>query len=82
VVLAFRAFYVIGPALAAWAVVLAAIGFTRPDFPGQLRAQRVVVAISALLMLAVILSATIGAKWEHPEHPEKAAPAQEKPAAP
>ena len=81
-VLAFRAFYVIGPALAAWAVVLAVIGFTRPDFPGKQSAQRIVIAITGMLMLAVILSATIGAKWEHPEHPEKAAPGQEKPAAP
>src|SRR2546430_551490 len=33
VVLAFRFFFVIGPALAVWAVILAGIGFTRPEFP-------------------------------------------------
>jgi len=33
VVLAFRFFFVIGPALAVWAVILAGIGFTGPEFP-------------------------------------------------
>ena len=64
-VLAFRAFYVIGPTFAVWAILISVLGFARPDFPGK--AMRVVVAISLCLMLAVVLSATIGAKWEHPE---------------
>jgi hypothetical protein len=67
VVLAFRAFYVIGPLFAVWAVLLSILGFVRPDFPGRLGGQRVVVGISFALMLAVVLSATIGAKFEHPE---------------
>ena len=39
-VFAFRFFFVIGPALAVWAVILAAIGLTRPEFPRGLGAQR------------------------------------------
>jgi hypothetical protein len=68
VVLAFRVFYVVGPLFAVWAVVLAVIGFTRPDFPRTIGLQRIVVAISAALFLAVILSSMIGAKFEHTEH--------------
>jgi hypothetical protein len=67
-VFAFRAFYVIGPAFAAWAVLLAIFGFTRPDWPARGSAQRIVIAISLLLMLGVIGSATINAKFEKTEH--------------
>jgi hypothetical protein len=45
-------FYIAGLALAAWAVVLAAIGLRNPTFPGDLRGQRGVIALS--LALAVI----------------------------
>jgi hypothetical protein len=45
-------FYIAGLLLAGWAVVLAAIGLNRPSFPGDLRGQRGVIAIS--LTLAVI----------------------------
>ena len=65
--LAFRFFYVIGPVFVAWAVLLTVLGMVRPDFPRRLGGQRIVVAISVALMLTVILSATIGAKWEHSE---------------
>jgi hypothetical protein len=68
VVLAFRLFYVVGPLLAAWAVILAVIGFTRPAFPRGIGPQRIVIAISLCLMLTVVLSAMIGAKFEHTEH--------------
>jgi hypothetical protein len=49
-------FYIGGLLLAAWAVVLAAIGLNRPTFPGGIRGQRGVIAIS--LTLAVIAIAT------------------------
>ena len=78
-VLAFRLFYVIGPALAVWAVVLAVIGFTRPEFPRKIKAERLVILISLALMLTVVLSAMIGAKFEHTEH-AKGGAAHEKPA--
>ena len=66
--LALRFFYVVGPIFVAWAVVLAVIGVRQPDFPRRAGLARMVIAISAALMLTVILSATIGAKFEHPEH--------------
>jgi hypothetical protein len=78
VVLAFRFFYVVGPAFAVWAVVLAVIGFTRPDWPRKLGTERLVIAISVALFLTVILSSMIGAKFEKTEKPGAA---HEKPAA-
>jgi hypothetical protein len=68
--LAFRFFYVIGPVFAVWAVVISAVGLLRPDFPRRPGIERAVIAISAALLITVILSATIGAKWEHPEQVE------------
>ena len=79
VVLAFRFFYVVGPALAVWAVILSVIGFTRPEFPRKMSAQRLVIAISLALMLTVVLSSMIGAKFEKTERHEGGA-AKEKPA--
>ena len=47
-------FYILGGALALWAVILAAIGLRRPDFPGDLRGQRGVIAVSlAMIVLAI-----------------------------
>ena len=68
--LAFRFFYVIGPVFAVWAVVISVVGLTRPSFPGRRGVERIVIGVSLALMLTVILSATIGAKWEHPEKVE------------
>jgi hypothetical protein len=79
VVLAFRFFYVIGPVFAAWAVILAFIGFTRPSFPRNIGAQRLVIGISLSLMLTVVLSAIINAKFEHTEHGKSGAAAHGKP---
>ena len=50
-------FYIAGGALAAWAVVLAAIGLNRPEFPGNLRGQRTVIGISFTLMVIAIAMA-------------------------
>ena len=50
-------FYIAGGVLAGWAVVLAALGLNRPDFPGGLRGQRGVIAISLLLMVLTIAMA-------------------------
>ena len=78
-VLALRFFFVIGPAFAVWAVILAFIGFTRPNFPRNIGAQRLVVAISLSLMLTVVLSAMINAKFEHTEHAKAGRVAHGKP---
>jgi hypothetical protein len=50
-------FYIAGGALALWAVVLAAIGLNRPDFPGSARGQRGVIAISGALVVIAIAMA-------------------------
>ena len=44
-------FYLAGALLAAWAVVLAAIGLSRPDFPGSTQRTRGVMALSAILVV-------------------------------
>jgi hypothetical protein len=50
-------FFIAGGALAAWAVILAAIGLNRPEFPGNLRGQRTVIGISFILMVIAIAMA-------------------------
>jgi hypothetical protein len=47
-------FFIAGGALALWAVILAAIGLKRPDFPGDLRGQRGVIAVSVALVVVAI----------------------------
>ena len=54
-------FYVGGGALALWAVVVSALGLTRPDFPSGSGGGRAVVAISVLLVLAATSTAVLTA---------------------
>jgi hypothetical protein len=56
-------FYIAGGALAAWALIVSAIGVMRPDFPRSRGATRLVGLISVVLVvsaigLAIYLSAT------------------------
>ena len=51
------AFYITGGALAAWAVVLTAIGMTQPNFPNNEGASRGVMALSVLLVAATMVAA-------------------------
>jgi hypothetical protein len=56
-------FYFAGGALAAWALLVSALGVMREDFPGSPGATRLVGAISVVLVvtaigLAIYLSAT------------------------
>jgi len=53
------AFYVAGALLAAWAVVLGAIGLTRPAFPTNEGAARGVMALTAVLVVAAMATAVI-----------------------
>ena len=55
-------FYLAGGALAAWAVVLAALGLTRPSFPYSNRGARGVMLISLMLMLLAIAMAIATSK--------------------
>jgi hypothetical protein len=50
-------FYLAGGVLAAWAVVLAAVGLTRPSFPGNARGQRGVMLVSLVLVVIAIAMA-------------------------
>ena len=50
-------FYIAGGVLAAWAVVLAAMGLNRPEFPGGAGGQRAVISISLTLALVAIAMA-------------------------
>jgi hypothetical protein len=59
-----NAFHIIGGCFAIWAVVLAVLGFTRPDFPAGKNAQRVVLLISFSLMAASVASAIISGEKE------------------
>jgi hypothetical protein len=54
-------FYVLGGALAAWAVILSAIGLLRPSFPGGTVGERAVIGISALLVIGTIFTAVFTA---------------------
>jgi hypothetical protein len=52
-------FFIAGGALAAWAVILAAIGLNRPDFPGNLRGQRTVIGITFTIVVITIAMAIV-----------------------
>ncbi len=55
-------FYFAGGVLAAWAVVLAGIGLTRPEFPYSDRGARGVMAISFALIAIAIAMAIVTSK--------------------
>ncbi len=55
-------FYFAGGALAAWAVVLAGLGLTRPSFPYSERGARTVMGISFGLMVLAIAMAIATSK--------------------
>ncbi len=53
-------FYIAGGLLVAWALFISmAIGMRRPNFPANLSQERLVIAISAVLVLATVSSAVI-----------------------
>jgi hypothetical protein len=51
------AFYVAAGVLAAWAVLVGAIGVTRPAFPNGEGGARLVMGVTFLLMVAAMASA-------------------------
>jgi len=57
-------FYVAGGVLAGWAVLLGAIGLTRPGFPGTAAVARATMAVSAVLVLATMV-ATVATSAKH-----------------
>jgi hypothetical protein len=52
-------FYLAGGVLAAWAVVLSAIGLTRPSFPYNDAGARGVIALSLVLVMVAIAMAIV-----------------------
>jgi plastocyanin len=53
-------FYVAGGVLVAWALLVSlGLGLRRPDFPGNHAGERLVVAISAVLVLATVAMAVV-----------------------
>jgi hypothetical protein len=52
-------FYIAGGALAVYAVVLAGIGLTQPEFPYSVRGQRAVIALSFVLIVIAILAGVL-----------------------
>lgn len=54
------AYYIAGGLLVAWALIVSVLlGLRKPDFPGSLGGQRVVMAISAVLVIAAASTAVI-----------------------
>ncbi len=52
-------FYIAGALLVIWALSLAAVGLTRPAFPGSQRGARGVMAVSFVLMVAAMAAAVL-----------------------
>ena len=52
-------FYIAGAALVIWALVLAGIGLSRPDFPYNANGQRGVIGITAVLVVIAIGAAIL-----------------------
>lgn len=65
-------FYILGGVLAAWALVVTALGVRSKDFPGSRSGERAVIAISVLLVAGAIGAAVIGAANEEEEPGEEA----------
>ena len=61
-----NAFHVIGGIAAIWAVVVAVIGIRKEDFPGG--AEKIVAAISVVLVVGTISAALITSANEQEEH--------------
>jgi len=52
-------FFIAGGLLAVWAVVLAGLGLTQPEFPFGARGQRGVIALSFVLIVIAISAAIL-----------------------
>ena len=52
-------FFIAGGVLVVWAVVLAGLGLTQPEFPFNERGQRGVIAFSSVLIVIAIAAAIL-----------------------
>jgi hypothetical protein len=64
-------YYILGIALAAWAVIVAALGIKFERFPGGRGGERVVIAVSVLLVAGTIGSAVVLSALEDAQHKGK-----------
>jgi hypothetical protein len=55
------AFYILGGAAAVWAIVLFTLGMRSETFPGSPGAQRGVIAVSVLIVVATMASSVLTA---------------------
>ncbi len=62
-----NAFHVLGGLLALWALVVSFLGITRENFPATRGAERIVAAISVVLVILAIASAALTAAAEDEE---------------
>jgi hypothetical protein len=62
-----NAFHVLGAILACWALLVAFLGITREEFPGE-SGEKFVAAISIFLVSATITAAVVTAANEEEEH--------------
>jgi uncharacterized cupredoxin-like copper-binding protein len=54
------AFYIVGGALVVWALIVSlGLGLRRPDFPGDTGGERIVIAITAVLVIAAAATAVL-----------------------
>lgn len=65
-----NAFHVLGALLAAWALLVSFLGITRENFPASKWAERVVAAISIVLVTGAIGAAVITSAAEEEEQHE------------
>jgi hypothetical protein len=49
-------FYIAGAVLVLWAVILAGVGLTQPEFPGSQRGARGVMALTLVLVVIALLA--------------------------
>jgi hypothetical protein len=63
----FNAFHGIGIAFTIWALIVSALGVLSDDFPKNRGAERIVVVVSALLLVATV-GAAIATSEKHAPH--------------
>jgi hypothetical protein len=64
-------YYILGGALAVWAVVVAGLGIKFGRFPGGAGGERILIALSVLLVGATVGSAIVLSAIEEAEHGEE-----------
>ncbi len=52
-------FYILGGVLVVWAVIVAGIGLSRPQFPGSARAERGVIGLTGVLVVLALGAAIL-----------------------